>query len=116
VLLSSPEGGLRREPLPQGDDGNRLRAKLFTLMYLMNEYGGLEKIGAFFRSGALSGPFFDRWWEIIPIEDNIAVPAPGDKYNAPAGLARGSVPPTGSALVEDWLDRVVQFEPSEHGQ
>jgi len=122
LLLSSPERGLmRRPPPPPGDDGYLLRAKLFTLMFLMNEYGGLDKIGAFLRSGTLSGSFFDRWWEITPIEESAAeVPALGEKcekYKAPAGLARGSVPPTGSLLVDDWLERVVQFEhPTEHGQ
>ena len=111
LLLYSREGGLYRgPPPPPGDDGNLLRAKLFALMYLMNEYGGLDKIGAFFRAGSLSGPFFDRWWEIIRIADNIAVPDFGSKYKAPAGLVRGSVPPTGSARVDDWLNRVVQFE------
>src|SRR5262245_34120645 len=113
LLLYSSEAA-SRVPLPPGDDGYLLRAKLFTLMYLMNEYGGLDKINAFFRSGSLSGPFFDRWWEIIRIEGDIGVPDFGGKYNAPAGFARGSVPPTGSIIVDEWLDRVVQFEPSEN--
>ena len=100
LLLYSSEGGSTM-PLPPRDDGYLLRAKLFALMYLMNEYGGLDKTRAFFCSGNLSGPFFDRWWEIIPIVDNIAVPDFGSRYKAPAGLVRGSIPPTGSARVDD---------------
>jgi hypothetical protein len=109
-------GGWVEDAPATSDDGNLLRAKLFALMYLMQEYGALDKIKAFFRSGTLSGPFFDRWWEINRIQDNITVPDYGSKYHAPAGLARGSVPHTGSVIVDDWLNRVVQFEPSESGR
>jgi hypothetical protein len=99
-IVATPEGGARGIPETRE---YVLRAKIFALLHLSKERGGLDALGPV----TIDGAFFDTWWEIIEAGDIERMPGFGEKLESP--VPRAIVPVSGSRVVDEWIDRVVDF-------
>jgi hypothetical protein len=105
-LVSSQEGGLTRPSVASSEYA--LRAKIFALLHLTNEYLAIPTVHSFFEGKRLNELLFDGWWILIPAGDIERIPPIGERYKV-NNFPRSQVGPTNSPAVEEWLDRVVEF-------
>ena len=106
ISIRSPEGGCRD---PWTKEDYILRVKIFFLMDIYDEYSHNEELSEFFPSSGLDETFFDKYWDIFPVEDSIRMPAFGEKFESCGKLKRADIESTSNELVEGWLSSTVSF-------
>lgn len=85
-----------------------LQVKLFFLIRLLEQYSAVPSVAGLFDGEPLNAELFDRWWELRRTETPAQVPS-GEAPIAAKSLRRSAVPPTGSDLIDRWLDHCVAF-------
>ena len=104
ILIESPEGGCRD---PWSREDYILRAKLFFVAMLYDEYSHNEELSTFFPDSGLDVEFFDEYWNIVRIEEIQSMPEYGHALRTIGKIKRGDIVNSDNYLVENWLNEVL---------
>jgi hypothetical protein len=72
-------------------------------------YSHIKEFVKFFPKDGLDEVFFNQYWNIFQIEDDDEMPNFGEKFTGTGKLKRSHVKPTGCKLIDQWLDKTIDF-------